>query len=257
MFVDTGLEYPEVRKFALSQENVIKLMPKMKFRDIVNKYGYPVISKETSNNIEYARKAITDGDERKYHRYVDGIRAGKRDGKEYKYSAMSELGVRVLKSNIKASSRCCYIMKKAPCRKYEKETGRLPVTGMMADESIMRRQHWLEYGCNIFEGNHPRSNPMSFWTEQDVLKYLADYNIPYASVYGDIIQNQSDEYCTTGCKRTGCYACLFGVHKEKEPNRFQLLHNSHPKIWEFCMKDWDDGGLGMRRVLEYINVKVE
>ena len=48
---------------------------------------------------------------------------------------------------------------------------------------------------------------------------------------------------------------MFGVHKEKEPNRFQLLYKTHPKIWEFCMKDFNDGGLGEKRVLEYMGVK--
>lgn len=173
-----------MRKFALSQDNVIKLKPKMSFREVVDKYGYPLISKETANNIEYARKALKDGNEKMYHRYVDGTRIGKRDGKEYKFSALSKLGFSILESDIKASSRCCYIMKKSPCRKYEKDTGRKPITGIMADESTVRKQNWLAYGCNIFEGNHPRSNPMSFWTEQDVLQYIVIYNLPYASVYG-------------------------------------------------------------------------
>ena len=91
VFVDTGLEYPEVRNFALSQENVIKLKPKMSFREVVDKYGYPLISKETANNIEYARKAMKDNNEKMYHRYVDGVRIGKQDGKEYKFSALSKL----------------------------------------------------------------------------------------------------------------------------------------------------------------------
>lgn len=255
VFVDTGLEYPEVRKFALSQENVIKLKPKMSFREVVDKYGYPLISKETANNIEYARKALENGNEKMYHRYVDGVRIGKRDGKEYCFSALSKLGFSILGSDIKVSSRCCYIMKKSPCRKYEKETGRKPITGIMADESTVRRQWWLQNGCNIFEGNHPRSNPMSFWTEQDVLQYIVTYNLPYASVYGEIKQDENGNYYTTGCKRTGCYACLFGVHKESEPNRFQLLHKTHPKIWEFCMRDFDDRGLGEKKILEFMGVK--
>src|SRR5690606_30125947 len=45
VFCDTHLEYPEVREFALSQPNVIKLTPKLTFRQVIEKYGYPVISK--------------------------------------------------------------------------------------------------------------------------------------------------------------------------------------------------------------------
>ena len=57
----------------------------------------------------------------------------------------------------------------------------------MADESINRKKTWLKAGCNGFESNHPKSTPMAFWTEQDVLHYLKDFNIPYCDVYGDII----------------------------------------------------------------------
>lgn len=35
---------------------------------------------------------------------------------------------------------------------------------------------------------------------------------------------------TTGCKRTGCVLCGFGCHLEKEPNRFQMLKETHPKF---------------------------
>ena len=47
------------------------------------------------------------------------------------------------------------------------------------------------------------------------------------------------------------------MHLEKEPNRFQRLKETHPKLWKYCMRDWDNGGLGMKNVLEYIGVKIE
>lgn len=79
----------------------------------------------------------------------------------------------------------------------------------------------------------------------------------YASVHGDIVQDKNGKYATTGCKRTGCVFCGFGAHLEKEPNRFQMLKQTHPKLWDYCMKDWDKGVLGMKDILEYINVKIE
>ena len=54
-------------------------------------------------------------------------------------------------------------------------------------------------------------------------------------------------------KRTGCVFCGFGAHLEKEPNKFQRLKQTHPQLWEYCMKDWDSGGLGMKDVLDFIN----
>ena len=48
VFCDTGLEYPEVREFVKTIENVTWVKPKMNFKQIIERYGYPVVSKETS-----------------------------------------------------------------------------------------------------------------------------------------------------------------------------------------------------------------
>lgn len=80
------------------------------------------------------------------------------------------------------------IMKKQPMKKYVKETGRFPITATMAVESISREVVWMRQGCNAFNNKSPISQPMSFWTENDVLEYLYTYQIPYASVYGEIVK---------------------------------------------------------------------
>lgn len=48
VFVNTGLEYPEIQQFAKSFENVTILRPKMRFDEVIKTYGYPMISKEAS-----------------------------------------------------------------------------------------------------------------------------------------------------------------------------------------------------------------
>lgn len=58
VFVDTGLEYPEVRNFVKSFENVDWLKPKMNFKQVIEKYGYPFISKEVSECVDGARRYI-------------------------------------------------------------------------------------------------------------------------------------------------------------------------------------------------------
>ena len=127
----------------------------------------------------------------------------------------------------------------------------------MACESQMRKMSWLKNGCNAFDATNPVSTPMSFWTEQDVLRYIKEYNIPYASVYGEIEEDSSGRLHTTKCDRTGCVFCAYGAQCEKEPNRFQMLKQTHPKLWNYFMKPWDEGGLGMKEVLDYIGVKYE
>lgn len=58
VFVDTGLEYPEIRDFVKSYENVDWLKPKMNFRQVIEKYGYPFISKEVSNKVAGGRRYL-------------------------------------------------------------------------------------------------------------------------------------------------------------------------------------------------------
>lgn len=48
VFVDTGLEYPEIRDFVRTFDNVIWLKPSKQFRQILMTEGYPVVSKEVS-----------------------------------------------------------------------------------------------------------------------------------------------------------------------------------------------------------------
>ena len=91
------------------------------------------------------------------------------------------------------------------------------------------------------------------WTENDVLDYLRTYKIPYASVYGDILENEDGTLYTTGCARTGCVFCLFGAHAEKEPGRLQKLKISHPQLYKYCMKPWEEGGLGMKDIIDKFN----
>ena len=167
--------------------------------------------------------------------------------------------------------QCCKVMKKDPTAKYGKETGRKPITAMMASESRLRTQKWLKQGCNAFDAKKPMSMPMAFWTEQDVLLYIWQNNIPIASVYGEVVkENEVDgQYDfadlgifdlgiptlkTTGCNRTGCVFCGFGCHREKEgEGRFERLKVTHPKLYEYLMKPKEEGGLNYKEVIDWIN----
>lgn len=47
-YSDTGLEYPEIREFVKSFDNIDWLKPKKNFVQIITEYGYPIVSKEQS-----------------------------------------------------------------------------------------------------------------------------------------------------------------------------------------------------------------
>ena len=180
VFSDTGLEFPEVREFVKSCENVTIVRPEMNFRKVIEVYGYPVVSKRVANTVEYGHKP---GSFRWKELHGEIMRSN---------GTPSEFNCKkwcyLLDAPFKVSSRCCTIMKKQPMKKYSKETGRVPIIATMANESRSRRATWLRMGCNAFSGKKPSSQPMSFWTEEDVLEYLYTYQVPYASVYGEIVR---------------------------------------------------------------------
>ena len=248
VFVDTGLEYPEIREFVKSVDNVIWVRPTMTFREVILKYGYPLISKEVSEKIRNAR------------RKPDGYAAARFDpeseyNKKYKKYSL-ERWAWLKETDIPISEQCCDVMKKKPAKDFEKTSGKTAFLGTMAAESRQRTESWRKNGCNAFDAKRPHSSPLSFWTEQDILRYILDNNLPYAKVYGDIVE-ENGKLTTTGAKRTGCMFCAFGAHCEKNPNRFQRMKITHPKIYDYCMRPWDQGGLGMAEVLEKIGVETD
>lgn len=56
VFTNTGLEYPEIQKFVRHTPGAELLTPKMRFPEVITQYGYPLISKEVSEAIYYARR---------------------------------------------------------------------------------------------------------------------------------------------------------------------------------------------------------
>ena len=80
-----------------------------------------------------------------------------------------------LKAPFEISDKCCNAMKKTPADEYSRLTGRKAILATMASESKLRTIKWLQEGCNAFDAVKPKSKPMSFWTEQDVLLYIYEY----------------------------------------------------------------------------------
>lgn len=132
------------------------------------------------------------------------------------------------------SHYCCEKMKKSPMHKYQRKHKYYPILGTLAEESRVRKQAWIRHGCNLFDGAKASSQPMSFWTEQDVLQYISDNHLPIASVYGEVTGEPGNLRCT-GCERTGCIFCGFGFHLEKGETRFQRLARTHPRQYEYAI----------------------
>lgn len=298
VFIDTGLEYPEIRQFVKTFENVEWIKPKMNFKQVIDKYGYPFISKELSAVIGGGQRAleilrkdgcdVTDrntivsecakrfkkskGEWRRlaqcYGAVTDDnvIKPELKEEEKGRYSQIPQKYEFLIQAPFPISEKCCNVMKKAPAHEYGRITGRVPITAQMADESRLRTVAWLNNGCNAFNAKYKTSNPMAFWTEKDVLKYIKENNLPIASVYGDIVYidddgNQYEEVIddsgvkmtTTGLKRTGCMFCGYGCQLEKGKGRFELMKETHPKQYEYIMKPWEDGGLNYKEIIDWMN----
>lgn len=260
LFVNTGLEYPEIRQF--TQEfaewlrtayeipvDLVTAVPEMRFPEVLRQRGYPVLSKSASRRVRRLKHEDLTQELRDKLMAVPG---------DWKF---------LLDAPFECTEECCAIMKKGPADRFAEESGRVPIIGDMASESYIRRRLWFARGCNAFECKLPKSKPMSFWTEQDVLRYLKTTGIPYAPVYGEIVEAGPEEpsgvLTLTGMHRTGCMFCMFGINQEQEPNRFQQMKETHPRQYRYCiggghfedgMLTPDEDGLGLGKVLDYLGI---
>lgn len=248
VFCNTGLEYPEIVKFVKDIPNIRILKPELTFKQVIDQKGYPVISKSVANTVRLARKNIEEGKDTLRVRQIKGMEVGSKFNKgKWEF---------LLDAPFKISDECCNEMKKKPFKKYEKETGKVPFIGTLAAESQQREAVYLKTGCNAFNSKKPKSTPLGFWTEQDILQYIFENNLTICSVYGDVVEESdmlgNKSYRTTGEQRTGCMFCMFGCHLEKEPNRFQRMKYTHPAQYKYCMEK-----LNLKEVLDYIKVKYD
>jgi 3'-phosphoadenosine 5'-phosphosulfate sulfotransferase (PAPS reductase)/FAD synthetase len=176
------------------------------------------------------------------------------------------------------SDRCCLVMKKRPAHSFQTTNKKQPMIATMAEESRLRRSNWLRSGCNAFTSRYPRSAPMSFWNENDVLTYIHRYGLEIAEAYGEVVVKGTEsgqmciadylgdyrecQFCTTKAKRTGCIFCGFGITHDL--NRFMLLNREEPTLCDYVMRggafDTDgmwkptNEGMGYWFVLEWLNV---
>lgn len=227
VFMDTGVEFPEIRQFIKTKDNVICITPAMPFAEVLDKYGYPVVSKEVAGWIYQVRNTKSENTRKlrlQGKRNEDGKYICRPIPAKWKY---------LIKAPFKISSTCCDVLKKRPSDKYSRMTGRSPIIGTKAVDSLRRRTTYMAHGCNTF-GKIPHSTPMAFWTDEDVNNYIQLFNLEISEIYNK------------GYKHTGCIYCAFGCSKEVYPNRFQILKMTHPKLWDYCMHK-----LGWENVLRY------
>jgi len=244
LFSNTGLEYPEIVQFVKKLKRqgrpIVITRPKTTFREVVLNDGFPLVSKKVAEMVRRLRKPRTEKNNATHNLYLTGFR---KDGVFSGGSKLPEKWKKLINAPFGTTERCCDSLKKEPFKRYQKETGRKTINGIMASEGGRRGHIKI---CNSFDSKEPQSRPMLFWKEQDVWEYIETNNLPYSDIYKD---REVNGIMVPGERRTGCMFCAFGAHLEKGENRFQRMAISHPKLWNYCINK-----LGMAEALDYIGV---
>lgn len=267
----SSLEDKSIQKIH-KQLGVIPIAPGKSKVEVINEFGFPVISKKIAGRIETLQNP-TEKNKTVRHAIITGECGAQ--GHFAKESRMQlpkrwlELfagyeneneGVNYRIAPFKVSNRCCEFMKEKPCDEWAKAHNSRPFLGLMASEGGQREEALTDHGCNYFGKNVIRSAPFAPFMRQDLLQLALDLNAPVPEIYGTIERKPDGTLYTTGAQRTGCSMCGFGIHMEQRPHRFDQLRQRNPKEWEFwmyrCCTDPVTGEkYGWGRVLDYIGVK--
>lgn len=169
MFCNTGVEYPETYAFRdkLIKEwnlNFIETKPVKSFWQCVKEYGYP----------------------RPRHETIKGIKKPKKGRPKYQGGTPA----------------CCKFLKHIPAsRCYKEHAIKAVLRGLTIEEAYNRRINVLQRGMDYIkktDGIH-YYDPITFWTEKEVWKYIRENNLPYNSYYDRGFTGQEN--------RVGCMFC--------------------------------------------------
>mgnify|MGYP003373766292 FL=1 len=278
-----GIDVPAISVSSLEDKSiqavhkdlgVIRLQSGKPKTQILQEYGFPVISKKIAGRIETLQRP-TEKNKTVRHAIITGECGAQ--GHYAKNSRMKlpqkwlELfagyeneneGANYKIAPFKVSNKCCLYMKEKPCDKWAKEHNSRPFLGLMASEGGQREDALVEHGCNYFGKGVIRSAPFAPFLRQDLLQLAIDLDAPVPDIYGEIARKPDGTLYTTKAQRTGCSMCGFGIHMEKRPHRFDQLRERNLKEWEFwmyrCCTDPATGEkYGWGRVLDYIGVEWE
>lgn len=208
VFFNTTNEYPEIYRF-IKEFDVIKIQPTRNIKQVIERVGFPLISKEQSYLIHIAR--VTKSEkilESKLHN-------------PNRHFRISDKWKHLLSAPFEISDACCYHLKKRPASVFQKQNKLLPFIGTSVNESNQRYASYLKNGgCNTFKMVNPKSFPLSIWNDSDKWNFINENKLPYCSLYDQ------------GLERTGCMICGFGCQYD---NRFLFLKRLHPKAFEIGM----------------------
>lgn len=204
---------------------------------VIQEYGYPLITKKVAMTLSrYLRTKSKEQKKKRLYGYLG------RNGKTVTFGIIPKKYQPFIYAPFEFSEKCCDFTKKKPLKQYEKQTGRHPITGEMACESVNRRTEYLKHGCIMHDKKRSKCTPLGPWLPEDVAKCVKQHNIKISNEYGEVVGEEGN-YKYSGEQRTGCEICGFGLLYDT--TRFERLKKNKPGIYKEMMQ----GGKWIRKPL--------
>ncbi|HEY0068835.1 MAG TPA: phosphoadenosine phosphosulfate reductase family protein [Chloroflexia bacterium] len=237
VFNDTGVEFPETRVFvqSLTQAWNINLhvaRPKHGegFWEVSERYGWPILGKEQSANIERGRRKVATelgGSNNSHETRSNGFISLDQLQDIEGLDKLSDMERVLVSYDVDVSTRCCNFLKERPTKELELSLGvDCKILGIMASESRRRALLWIDHTDYFYNKRYYTStqgiwkaSPISIWLESDIWAYHERYNIPHCEIYDK------------GHDRNGCWTCAMGV----KFGQLERLRKSHPQLFDYLI----------------------
>lgn len=220
VYSDTGIEYNLNREFVYSiiekDSRFVAIQPKVPITKMLKEDGYPFKSKEHSQYVaQYQKNGI---ESKTVERYLNPSEERKRYGcpEILKYQFTKDF-------NIKVSDKCCYNLKKAPIKQYQKDNNKpYKILGLRAEEGGNRNN----VKCLAFKSNSLYSfNPLIVVTEDWINWFVDEYNIELSKLY----------YPPYNFTRSGCKGCVYNLNLQHD---LDIMKEHFPSEYKACEIIW-------------------
>lgn len=224
VFINTGIEYLEIVKFAKKMaegdDRFVLIKPSKPVKETLEKYGYPFKSKEHSRKVRQyhhaKRKAY-------YERYITGKN---KDGTPTMFKCPDILLYQFTDElHLNVSELCCDKLKKEPVKKWSKQNNKIScITGMRATEGGSR----IQLGCILTDKKNKlvKFNPLIKVEDEWEDWFIQKYNIELCSLY----------YEPYNFERTGCKGCPFALTLQEQLETMERYMPNERKQCEFIWK---------------------
>lgn len=143
----------------------------------------------------------------------------------------------------KATSSCCYYLKKQPTKealKQFKDINYCYFTGLTAKESNNRMASAKRYGEYFFSKTwqHQKCHPILWWTDEQIDNYISENDIPLCDIYS---YDEIDNYSV----RNGCWCCP----QAWKYNKGKWLKRYYPQLYKFLITKTELGDYIMKMKL--------